>query len=996
MAEQIVIAELQINTKALQDSSAKLIQQIAQLKLEQKELSKETSGLTKATDDQSRKFIETDAKLKQLNSEYANNKKVLAESISKVEGLNDVLSKEATTVNEASAQNKKLTETKRNVTTATQEGRDAISVINEKINENNEYIKANGSLLEKQKIGIGDYKKSIIEAYEELENQKQALEDSKEALTNELNQTKKNSDEYKIYAQQINNLNIQINGVSQEMSKAKGETKGFGEVLNLFSGGIGGFAQQSKEAGGAGNLLKTTFKGVSEGISGATKSSLAFIATPIGAVIAALAIVVGILYSVFKSFAPVVDKVEQVMASISAVLNVVKNAVIGLVTGTKSLSETFSNLGGSMSKAAEEAAKLKKAQQELEDQQDVLEVQNAKASRQINELLLKSKDRTKSEEDRIGYLKLAQKVEEDIYKKNEIQANGELKAAQDKLIIGTGLTNQEIKLLREKGVEYAKILQDKYALDDEDIANLKSALIKKENILNDKVAIDEKAQNKINALYEKADADREKAAEKAKSDAQKAADDRIAKIKENQDKEIELLNNQLNIFIANENLKQQTLKSSVELEQTISEKKIDILKKELEFKKITQESFDSQSLILRNETAKKQTELFLSYSKAEFDLFIQENQTKLEAGKLLNQELVNQEIKRLKDVRIEKLNQLELTKGLNADEVKAKRDNNELLSTAELEFLTAKNIIDLEFKNQSIANQKALDEQVKSEKASQLQADNEIALLNAQTQLDANLLQIQQSYDIEVLQLDEKLKKQQITQEQYDEKLIQSDKKKKDLMRLAELNDTTGKLNEFKKLGEGLAGLFGKNKLIASALAGVNTALAVTEILKTPSVLPEPIASISRAVQIGTTIATGIKSVAEINGAKFEKGGLQQIGGNLHSSGGTKFVGEDGTRFEAEKGELIGVMNRNASRAFMEFNNAYPSGSVSQPNVFATGGFINQQSVAGVNLNVDYDLLASKMATANSQLPPPVVYAAVSDINYAQNNYAIVQNGANF
>ena len=51
------------------------------------------------------------------------------------------------------------------------------------------------------------------------------------------------------------------------------------------------------------------------------------------------------------------------------------------------------------------------------------------------------------------------------------------------------------------------------------------------------------------------------------------------------------------------------------------------------------------------------------------------------------------------------------------------------------------------------------------------------------------------------------------------------------------------------------------------------------------------------------------------------------MGGERHSSGGTKFVGEDGTRFEAERGEIIGVMSRQASEKFMDFNNKYTDGT---------------------------------------------------------------------
>ncbi len=44
--------------------------------------------------------------------------------------------------------------------------------------------------------------------------------------------------------------------------------------------------------------------------------------------------------------------------------------------------------------------------------------------------------------------------------------------------------------------------------------------------------------------------------------------------------------------------------------------------------------------------------------------------------------------------------------------------------------------------------------------------------------------------------------------------------------------------------------------------------------------------------------------------SKLAKGGLINIGGNLHSSGGTTFRGTDGTVFEAERGEVLAVVNR--------------------------------------------------------------------------------------
>jgi len=103
------------------------------------------------------------------------------------------------------------------------------------------------------------------------------------------------------------------------------------------------------------------------------------------------------------------------------------------------------------------------------------------------------------------------------------------------------------------------------------------------------------------------------------------------------------------------------------------------------------------------------------------------------------------------------------------------------------------------------------------------------------------------------------------------------------------------------------------------------------------------------------------------------------------------FQGADGTTFEAEQGELIGVMNRNAARHFMAFNNAFPAGGSSAPNYFAGGGIVSRE-IAPASLNTDE--LAAKIAEANRAMPAPVV--AVEDIITQGNSYVKVKEGANF
>ena len=97
------------------------------------------------------------------------------------------------------------------------------------------------------------------------------------------------------------------------------------------------------------------------------------------------------------------------------------------------------------------------------------------------------------------------------------------------------------------------------------------------------------------------------------------------------------------------------------------------------------------------------------------------------------------------------------------------------------------------------------------------------------------------------------------------------DKKTVEAERLAQIKKVDDTLNELSRLTGALVEIFGQSKAAASAMAAINGALAVTEILKTPSVLPEPFASISRGVQIAAVVVKTGKSIAQINSAKAPK-----------------------------------------------------------------------------------------------------------------------------
>ena len=84
-----------------------------------------------------------------------------------------------------------------------------------------------------------------------------------------------------------------------------------------------------------------------------------------------------------------------------------------------------------------------------------------------------------------------------------------------------------------------------------------------------------------------------------------------------------------------------------------------------------------------------------------------------------------------------------------------------------------------------------------------------------------------------------------------------------------------------------IAGILGESskagKAFATGQALINTYLGVTEVLGTKSVLPEPFATISRIASIATVLATGLKTVKQINSVQP----MQTSGAGISSGGGS-------------------------------------------------------------------------------------------------------------
>lgn len=191
----------------------------------------------------------------------------------------------------------------------------------------------------------------------------------------------------------------------------------------------------------------------------------------------------------------------------------------------------------------------------------------------------------------------------------------------------------------------------------------------------------------------------------------------------------------------------------------------------------------------------------------------------------------------------------------------------------------------------------------------------------------------------------------------------------------------------------------GNAKIAALAQVAFNTGMAIAGLTSNSSLNP------ANAVTFGGAgagqFAKGLpiilsavgQAIGIIRGApKLAKGGI--IGGNRHTSGGTTFMGSDGSAFEAEKDELLVILNRNATGILnrlgainaMTGGSAFHMGDGYGGQYFADGGVAFGSMSSALSGGVGVGDFMEVMR----DIPNPVVI--VEDIDRGFQRKTIVQN----
>jgi len=944
MAEKVNIASLTIDVDDVVKESVRLQKVIDSTKAAQK-------SLDTTTDEGAASYQKYDAQLKNTKKALRDNQQFVSALDEADKDLTKTMQTENKSTQELMDSRSALNKISKNIKGSTQEEIDMREALNTAIDEQTEALREQGSDFNAGKDKVGEYKQGILDANKELIRQKNMLKETQKQLQGNLESVEEGSEEYENYKQALVVVNDDLDKVNESLGE--NEEKFDTSILS-----IEGFAEASQESGGAMKALTSGIKAGAKAMYGLIKSSLAFIATPVGAVLAVIAGAFLLIKNAMNRSEESTAKVKKAFAGLTGIisgvmkvleplgkylidylvwyLDKVKKAVFAVANafswltdkiGLDGVSKDVKEFKEEMEKSAEAAERLVAAELALTKAQRIskkvqLEYQKeAEKFRQIRD------DTTQSIDDRI-------KANENLGKSLKKQSKEELALAQKAL----------------------------------DVANLR-------------IELEGETEDALNARGE-AEAEIEDIKERITSQASEQIVNRVSLQKEAAEKAIAIQQAELNAYIENQGLRAKTLEEGLKVEREVAKKKIKILNDELKAKLITQAEFDAESLGIKNDLLRSQAELTADNARRELQRYIQTNESKLDSDKFLTEKLFEEEKARLERIAQEKrkFEKLQFDEGL----------------ISQMAYNDAINQIN---KDNRVANEEleAEREQAKNERlaidAEREQAKEEAKKKRLAIDAENRMILKEKEYANDYEALTAKLKAEQNAEvaaaEDTGADVALINKKYAKYQEELDEDVKNRKLNATKEMFGGIAQLLGENtaagKAAAIALSTINTWQGVTEVWRAKTVLPEPFGTMAKVGSTATVLASGLSAVNQIRDTSitFSKGDI--LKGKSHARGGIPFSLNNELGFEAEGGEAL--INKRSTEMFKPLLSSINEAGGGKK--FASGDIVGSSATISSKL-IDYDLLAIKLSQANESLPNPVV--SVEEFNAVNDNVNYVEN----
>ncbi len=799
---------------------SEIVKGAAEIKKEIERLKKQQQDLAKSGQGASEQFVRNAADLKTLNGVYNEHVKYLADASKQAldneireKALDLVLNQEAVTIKELREQNKQLNALRNTANLTTEEGKKELELLNAQLDKNNELIKENVDAYTKQKINIGNYTQSIRDALNEM---------------------------------------------------------------NPFNASFYVFISRSQEAGGAGKLFAEGIKSTTTAMVGLTKATLAFIATPIGAVITALASAFLLIRNAMSRSEETTNKVKKAFAGISGVFNQIlktlepvgKFLVDVLVkafeaagkaaeAAMKIISKSLNFLGFEKAAAAVDgyAQSLRGAASAAQALADA-EARLVAFQRHFNVEMKKNE----AEMERLKRLR----DDESLSTQERIEANNKLgEVISKQLQLEQSLARDRVKFIQAKIQEHGKLTE----LLDEEAAAL-AALYDLEKRI-DTLSV-EQIRNK-NALLKK-----------GYEDQMKMVDDQI--------KKEQLL---VEIYKLEQSERAATMQQELELAEEVYRRTLEIEKKKLANKKISEQEFALFVIEQEQQLARMRAEIAVDAAARELAEYKRSFDAQMAERKFLSDQVL--------------ANKIAEHNALLEQQVayEALRLEQGLISQQEYDdavfALTEANRI-------AVAELNKEREQVEKEEALELKAlefEEELARMLEQgaTRFEIEQEQLRQQAEERKAALDAQLAEGMISQELYDARLLQLKRQTAEAEKKIEEALFKEKLALSTQLLDAAAGAVNKESKAGKAIALAKAAINMYQGISAGVALGFPMA----IPAVAAAGITGGKAISDIVSTKVPsaKGGGDVGGGSGSQVSGAKMMNLSGS------GVNLGSLNGN-------------------------------------------------------------------------------------
>lgn len=645
----------------------------------------------------------------------------------------------------------------------------------------------------------------------------------------------------------ISEMQGEIKKLSTEMKNAKLGSEEYEKASLKLKEAQSALANSTKEKTSSFGLLKEQLKGtvpvvdsVSNSVVGFGKQLWALAANPIVLILVAI---VGALKFLYEAFTYTVEggkKMKQIMAGIEAVIKVLVDrvmtfggAIIKFFSGDlkgafNDAKEAISGVGDEVSRVFKRTAELTKQLQGIRKEERQDELERAERGKRLALLREKLNDESVPLAERKA---AAKELRED----QDKNAREDLARAKRKADIQIELFKQEKDGARKHAEEINEI-------------NIKVLETEKEN------ALEAVRTNRVVRNLDKQEKSEAKAA------AQKAAEEQ-KNIKEN------LVEYQNKLLKLQQEQQLASIKDAYEKEKQIILNRIADEKRQndvaLQTKKLTKQEFNRLNLELDKVGAQQLDELRRKHEK-------EEHQKEVEFQKELAAIKSSALLASIDDLRIKERMALD-------ESYKAKKDQalaNEKLNDQQISAI----LLALAEEHQALktAQQKKFDDEDKAKnlkgQKDLLKAEYDLKVAQYGHKLDADLEYFDKTRELERLDLVAK----KATMDELTAFDIETTAQR---IAMGE-QEAKAKKEAFGAIGNAMSALgelIGKETIAGKALgiaqATINTWLGVTEVLRAKSVLPEPLATISKIASITATVAAGLNAVRNIAGTNVAGSG---------------------------------------------------------------------------------------------------------------------------